>query len=188
MKHKARNRTRAEIRVSRRNFFRKLISLLLLLLCIVPMLGGNVQPLWVIPAAVCTAICEDFYFSMLAGIIAGLGIDIACGNVFGANAIYMVLFCTSVTLLFTQLLRPGFFHFFWLTALCTFLRAGLTYLLTAVIFRVDGREMLWQRVLLPSCLLTLAAAVIVYLLYLPCMKLLTKKFRSMDAAAIRRDW
>ena len=48
--------------------------------------------------------------------------------------------------------------------------------------------MLWQRVLLPSCLLTLAAAVIVYLLYLPCMKLLTKKFRSMDAAAIRRDW
>ena len=75
-----------------------------------------------------------------------------------------------------------------LTALCTFLRAGLTYLLTAVIFSVNGRETLWQRVLLPSCLLTLAAAVIVYLLYLPCMKLLTKKFRSMDAAAIRRDW
>lgn len=188
MKLKAQNRTRAEIRVSRRNFTRKTISILLLLISIIPMLGGRVQPLWVIPAAICIAIREDFYFSMIAGVIAGFGIDIACGNVLGANAIYMTVICSAVTLLFTQLLRPGFFHFFWLTALCTFLRAGLYYFLTAVIFRIESREVLWSAVLLPSSLLTLVAAVPVYLFYLPCMKLLTRRIRSMDAAAIRRDW
>lgn len=188
MKHKHQNHTRAEIRISRRNFLRKTVSILLLLLCIIPMLGGGVQPLWVIPAAICIAAREDFYFSMAAGVIAGFGIDIACNNVLGANAIFMVCFCAAVTFLFTQLLRPGFFNYLWLTALCAFLRAGLLYFLTAAIFRTEGREMLWQTVLLPSSLLTILAAVPVYLLYLPCIKLLTSRVRTMDAAAIRRDW
>jgi len=188
VKVKRKSRTRSEIRTRRRNLLRKTISLLLLLLCILPMIGGNVQPIWVIPAAVCIAMNEDFYFGMLAGVIAGFGIDLACDTALGANAIYMVLFCTFVSLLFTQLLRRSFVHFFWLTALCTFLRAGIHYLLTTVIFEAEGRAALWQSVLLPSCLLTLGAALIVYCFYLPCGRLLTGRVRSMDAAAIRRDW
>lgn len=48
--------------------------------------------------------------------------------------------------------------------------------------------MFWNSILLPSALLTLAAALLVYLLYLPLTRLLTKRVRSMDAAAIRRDF
>ena len=188
MKIKRKSRTRSEVRTRRRDLLRKTVCLLLLLLCVFPMLGGNVQPLWVIPAAVFIAMHEDYYFVLFTSVIAGLSIDLSCGTVLGANAIYTVCFCTGVTLLFSQLLRPGFFHFLWLTALCAFLRAGLQYLLTAAIFRADGREALWMHILLPSAAMTVITAIIVYLLYLPCTKLLTKRVRSMDAAAIRRDW
>ena len=188
MKIKRRSRTRSEIRTSRRDLLRKTVELLLLVLCVLPMLGGRVQPLLVIPAAVCIAMYEEFYFVMAAGILAGLSIDLACGSALGANAIYMVICCTSVNLLFTQILRRGFFHFFWLTAVCIFLHAGIRFLLSVGIFRTVGRELLWQQILLPSALLTLLAAIPVYWLYLPSAKLLTKRVRSMDAAAVRRDW
>lgn len=182
------SRTRSERKTMRRNAIRKTLSLLLLLLCAVPMLGGGVQPLWVIPAVICICMHEELYFCMFAGVLAGFSIDIACDSNLGANAMYLVCFCTACSLLFAQLLRRSFLNYFLITMICVMLRSGMTYLLTAVLFRVAGREILWQRVLLPSALMTLIAAIPVYLLYLPCAKLLTKRVKSMDAAAIRRDW
>jgi rod shape-determining protein MreD len=180
-------RTSSEQRTRRRNLIRRALSLLLLLLCIIPMLGGGLQPLWVIPAAVCICMNEDLYFCMSAGVIAGFGIDLACGSVLGVNAIYMVILCTAVCLLFEQILRRSFLHYFVLTAAGVFLHGMLRWLLTVGIFRTEGRELFWGRILFPSALLTLAAALPVYLLYYPLSRLLTKRVRSMDAAAIRRD-
>ena len=172
----------------RRNLLRRVLSLLILLLCAVPMLGGGVHALWVIPAAVCISMNEDLYFCMAGGVIAGLCIDIACGNVLGANAIYMVCFCTLVCLLFEQILRRTFLHYMVLTAACVFLLNILRWILTVGIFRTPGRELLWTDLLIPVSLRTVLAAVPVYLLFLPLSWLLTKHVRSMDAAAIRRDW
>ena len=180
-------RTSSEQKTRRRNFIRRALSLLLLLLCTVPMLGGGLQPLWVIPAAACISMNEDLYFCMAAGVIAGFGIDLACGSPLGVNAISMVIFCTAVCLLFEQILRRTFLHYFVLTSAGVFLHGSLRYLLTVGIFRTEGRELFWGKILMPSALLTLAAAVIVWLLYLPLSRLLTKRVRSMDAAAIRRD-
>lgn len=180
-------RTGSEQRTRRRNLIRRTLSLLLLLLCTVPMLGGGLQPLWVLPAAVCISMNEDLYFCMAAGVIAGFGIDLACSSVLGVNAIYMVILCTAVCLLFEQILRRTFLHYFVLTAAGVFLHSCLRWLLTVGIFRTEGRELFWGKILFPSALLTLAAAVIVYLLFLPLSRLLTKRVRSMDAAAIRRD-
>ncbi|MBR6107667.1 MAG: rod shape-determining protein MreD [Oscillospiraceae bacterium] len=181
------SRTRSERRTSRRNFFRMTLSMLLLLLCWFPMLGGGVRALWTIPAAICISMHEDMYFCMAAGVVGGFGIDIACGNPLGVNAIYLVICCTFVCLLFEQILRRSFFHYFVLTALCTFLRSGFVYLFSGVLFRVSGRELLWERVLLPSSLRTAAAAIPVFLCFLPLSRLLTKRVRSMDAAAISRE-
>lgn len=181
-------RTRSEQRTRRRNFIRKTLSLVLLLLCAFPMLGGGLQPLWVLPAAVCISMNEDLYFCMAAGVAAGFCIDLACGSVLGTNAIFLVIACTAVCLLFEQILRRTFLHYIVLTAGLTFLHSGLRYVIQVGAFRRPGRELFWQEVLLPSALLTLLAAVIVYLLYLPLSRLLTKRVRSMDAAAIRRDW
>ena len=62
------------------------------------------------------------------------------------------------------------------------------WFLTAGIFRTPGRERLWTDLLIPVAVRTVIAAVPVYLLFLPLSRLLTKHVRSMDAAAIRRDW
>lgn len=161
---------------------------MLLILCTIPMLGGGLQPIWVIPAAICICMNEDLYFCMAAGVIAGFGIDLACDSILGVNAMYMVILCTAVCLLFAQILRRSFVHYFILTAAGVFLHSALRYLLTVGIFRAEGKEMFWNSILLPSALLTLAAALPVYLLYLPLTRLLTKCVRSMDAAAIRRDF
>lgn len=189
MKTKRRqSRTRSEIRTSRRDFIRRTFCLLILLLCAVPMLGGGVQALWVLPAAICISMHEEMYFCMGAGVTAGLLIDLACGSVLGANAIFLVCYCTFVSLLFEQILRRSFWHYLVMTAGGVFLRSALSWILTVGIFRLPGRETVWQAVLLPSSLLTVAAAIPVYLLYLPPFRLLTKRVRSMDAVTLRRDW
>lgn len=186
-KPRRKRRTRSELRTARRNFFRKTLSLILLLLCIVPMLGGGVQPLYVIPAAVCISMNEGIYFCMAAGVIAGLGIDLACDSPLGVNAIFMVIACTAVCLLFEQILRRTFLHYFVLTAGTVFLHSALSYLLRVGIFHKPGREFYWKTVLLPSSIRTLIAAIVIYLLFLPLSRLLTKRVRSMDSAAIMRD-
>lgn len=186
-KPRRKRRTRSELRTSRRNFIRKTLSLILLLLCIVPMLGGGVQPLYVIPAAVCISMNEGIYFCMAAGVIAGFGIDLACASPLGVNAIFMVIVCTAVCLLFEQIFRRTFLHYFVLTAGTVFLHSALSYLLNVGIFRTAGREMVWQKILLPSSVVTLIAAAVIYLLFLPLSRLLTKRVRSMDSAAIMRD-
>lgn len=187
-KPRRQRRTSSEQRTQRRNLLRKAFSLILLIFCTIPMLGGGLQPIWVIPAAICICMNEDLYFCMAAGVIAGFGIDLACDSILGVNAMYMVILCTAVCLLFAQILRRSFVHYFILTAAGVFLHSALRYLLTVGIFRAEGKEMFWNSILLPSALLTLAAALLVYLLYLPLTRLLTKRVRSMDAAAIRRDF
>ena len=185
-KHRS-NRTRSEIKESRKRLLRRILGILLLLLCFVPMLGGGVQPLLSIPAAIIISMYDSAYFCMLTGVIAGLEIDLACDHPLGANAMLMVCFCTFVWLLFSQVLRPGFFYYLLLTACCALLRAGIEYLVTGVLFQAEGREVLWQQTLLPSFLYTVICAVPVFLLYLPCIRLLTRRVKSMDAAAVRRD-
>ncbi len=186
MKIKHRSKTTAEKRLRIMHTARRTISLLLLLLCAVPMFGGGVQALWVIPAAICIAMYEPCGFSMAAGVLAGLLIDLACSSHLGANAIFMVCFCTGAATLYAQVLRRTFLNFFWMVMLCTFGRAVCSYLFTAVLFQVEGQSVLWNTVLLPSALLTLFAAIPVYLLYLPGATWLRKRVKSMDAAAIHR--
>lgn len=187
MKIKSGSQTGTEKKIRRMNFWRRVLSILFLLICAIPMFGGGVQAIWVIPAAICISMNDEEYFSMLVGVLAGWLTDFACGSIFCANALFLVVCCTFTSLLFRTLLRRTFLNFFAITMVCTFLRAGLSFLLTQVLFRTEGREIVWSQVLLPSCLLTLLAAVLVYLLYLPIAKFLTKRVKSIDAAAIHRE-
>ncbi len=181
------NRTRSEKKTRRRNALRMVLSLLLLLLCAFPMFGGGVQPLSVIPALVCICMNETFYFSIFCGALSGLLIDVACGSVLGSNALFLLVFSAFASLLFERLLRPGFWHFLWLTFVCAAGRGALSYLLTAVLFRVEGRELLFREILLPSLILTMIISLLVYLLYLPCGRLLTKRVRPLSNAVMRFD-
>ena len=187
MKHSRRTRTRSERRTARRNYLRMALSLILLLLWAVPMFGGRVQPLPVIPALICIAMNEEFGFVIFCASAAGLLTDLACRYPLGATAIYFVIACAAVWLLFAELLRRGFLYWLLLTAVCTFLHAFLVWVLPLVSQSAAERSVLWTTVLLPSAGWTLLFALPVYLCYLPCGRLLTRRVRTMDAAAIRRD-
>lgn len=179
--------TNAEKKTRRMNLWRHICSFLLLLLAAIPMLGGGVRAMWVIPAAVCICMNEDVYVSMAAGVVAGLLIDFTTGAVLCANAMYLAVVCTFISLLFRQFFKRRFVSYIGITALCVFLRAGGSYLMTQVLFQVEDREILWHDVLLPSCLWTLPVAVVIYLAFLPVSRLLTRRVKSMDAAAIHRE-
>ena len=183
---KRKRRTTSEKRIRRRNLLRRCISVLILLLSAVPMFGGGVQPLPVIPAVICIAMYEEFYFSVFCGVLGGLLIDTACLSPLGSNAIYLVCAVTAVWLLFKGLLRRSFLHYILVTAAAVFLRCALLYLFTQVLMRTESRGVLWSTVLLPSSELTLLAALPVYWLYLPCERLLNRRVRSMDAAAVHQ--
>jgi len=177
--------TRSEIKESRKRLLRRILSILLLILCYVPMLGGGIQPLLSIPAAIIISMYDGAYFCMLTGVIAGLEIDLACDDPLGANAMLTVCFCTFVWLLCSRVIRPNIVYFLLLTACCAMLRNGIHYLVTAVLFQAEGREVFWQQILFPSFVRTMIGALPVYLLYLPCIRLLTKRVKSMDAAVMR---
>ena len=158
------------------------LSWLLLLLTALPMFGGGVQPLPVIPALVCIAVQEDLYFSMFCAVTAGFLTDIACGSYLGANAIFFVLFVTVLWLLFTQILRRSFWYFLLMTAAGTFLHAALRSVIILLFSHDHSVGAVWPQTLLPSACLTMLSALIVYVLFLPCGRLLGRRVRSMDAA------
>lgn len=182
---KRKSRTTTEKRIRRRNLLRGCLSVLMLLLAAVPMFGGGVQPLPVIPAVICIAMYEEFYFSVFCGVLGGLLIDTACLSPLGANAIYLSVIAAAVWLLFKGLLRRSFLHYLCVTAAAVFLRCGLLYFFTQVLMRNESRGVLWTNVLLPSSLRTLLAALLVWCLFLPGRKLLKGRIRTGDAAAVR---
>lgn len=183
---KRKSRTTSEKRIRRRNLVRMLLSVLILLLSAVPMFGGGMQPLPVIPAVICIAMGEEFYFSVFCGVLGGLLIDTACMSPLCSNAIYLVCVSAAVWLLFKGLLRRSLLHFLGVTAAAVFLRCGLLYLFTQVLMQNDGRTVLWTEVLLPSSIWTLVCALPVYWLFLPLRRLMPGRGHSMEAAAANR--
>lgn len=183
---KRKSRTTTEKRIRRRNLLRMGLSVLILLLSAVPMFGGGVQPLPVIPAVICIAMQEEFYFSLFCGALGGLLIDTACMSPLGSNAIFLVCAVTAVWLLFKGLLRHSLLHFLCVTAAAVFLRCALLYLFTQVLMQTEGRTVLWTAVLLPSSLWTVVCALPVYWLFLPLRRLTAGRGHSMEAAAANR--
>ncbi len=186
MKTSKMGRTIAEKHASRRDILRRVLSILLLLLSTVPMFGGGVCAMWVMPVIVCICMYEQPYFCMAAGIIGGIAMDLVTGTAIGTNAIYLVIFATAASMLFSHLLAKSFLHYLPVTAICVLLHGGLRYSIQAWLLRRPGSDVLWSAVLWPSIQKTMLAAVFIYLLYLPIAKLLTKRVHSMDAAAVQR--
>lgn len=186
MKTNKMGRTVAEKHATRRNILRRVLSMLLLLLSAVPMLGGGVRALWVIPVIVCICMYEHPCFCMMASVIGGIAIDLATGAAIGTNAIFLVIFATAASLLFSHLLAKRFLHYLWVTAFCALLHGGLRYSIQAWLLQRPGCNTLWSAVLLPSIYKTMVAAVVIYLLYLPIAKLLTKRVQTIDTAAVQR--
>ena len=63
------------------------------------------KPVLLVPIALAIAVNNNQYGSVVTGAICGFLIDIACGKLFGYNAVILAFFCIVVSLLFELYLR-----------------------------------------------------------------------------------
>ena len=66
--------------------------------------GTLLKPILLVPIAICIAIDNNQYASVLTGAVCGFLIDISCGKLFGYNAVILSFFCIVVSLLFLPVL------------------------------------------------------------------------------------
>ncbi len=126
--------------------------------------GSERKPLLLIPVALCIASHTEEISAMLTGMFCGLLLDSACGKLPGFNAMILVISCVLVSLLYRYFLRQKLMNMLILTAGCTFLEGYLNYLLYYALWDYEEVELIWEKILFPSCLMTIISTVIFYFL------------------------
>ena len=136
------------------------LYVLLLALCFVlQCTGRHLNPLYVIPAAVCISMSEGVLTAAGVGVVTGLMIDISCGKLLGLNALFLVCGCVCTALLFMHLLRHNI------------IKGGLDYLFYYYMWNYDAVETVFARWHLPVIFLTTGAVLPLY----PIFKLIKRR-------------
>ncbi len=125
----------------------------------------DVKPNFVIPAAVCIAMREGEFLGGLYGAFVGILCDLGGFNLFGLNAILLLIAGVACGLLTIYLLRPGLFNFLMLLAAVLLTRSLLDYLLNFLMWGYENVWMVLAYRILPGVAYSLVAAPLVYLFY-----------------------
>lgn len=125
----------------------------------------EVKPNFVIPAAVCIAMREGEFTGGLYGAFAGILCDLGGFNLFGLNAILLLIAGVVCGLLTIYLLRPGLLNFLLLLAAVLLARGLLDYLLNFLMWGYENVWMVLAYRTLPGVGYSLAVSPVVYLLY-----------------------
>lgn len=126
--------------------------------------GSYKKPLLLIPLALCIASHTGEVQAMSVGAVCGLLLDLACDKLIGFNAIFLVLGCTSVSLLYRYLLKQKLLNMLFLTTVFVLIQGFVDYIFYYVIWDYEGSELILQKYILPSCCMTIVSAVIFYFL------------------------
>lgn len=126
--------------------------------------GSYLKPLLLIPAALCIASHTGEIQAMAVGTICGLLLDLACGKLLGYNAVWLVVACVTVSLLHSYLLREKLLNMLLLTVVCTAVQGYLDFVFYYAIWGHEDVSLIYTRVILPSGMMTVAAAVPLYFL------------------------
>ena len=95
---------------------RWILYIIIILLSFTLMTTGSwLKPVFLVPVAICIAISNDTMISAYTGAFCGFMIDIACGRLFGYNAVLLTVFCALVSLLYELYLRKKFLNYLWIT-------------------------------------------------------------------------
>ncbi|MBR6616557.1 MAG: rod shape-determining protein MreD, partial [Oscillospiraceae bacterium] len=78
--------------------------------------GSFLKPMLLLPLALCISSHTGEIQATAVGMICGLLMDIACGKLLGYNAVWMVVSCVAVSLLYTYMLRQKLLNIVILTA------------------------------------------------------------------------
>ena len=141
-----------------------LFAVLILLCYLAETSGSYVKPLLLIPVSLCIASHTGELQAMTAGAACGLLLDLSCGKLPGCNAMILVICCVIVSLLYRYVLRQKLLNMLFLTAVCTFVQGGLDYVLYYAVWGHEDVFLVWQKLILPSCLMTVISSVIFYFL------------------------
>lgn len=144
--------------------FRWILYYAVIFLCFIIMTSGTLmKPVLLIPAALCIAVNNNKYACAVTGAVCGFLIDIACGKLFGYNAVVLTFFCILVSLMFELYLRNKFLNVMLVTVAVSFITGWLDYKFYYEIWNYENVERLFSTVTIPVWLLTSVSAVFVYL-------------------------
>ncbi len=124
--------------------------------------GSGLKPVLLIPLALCIASHSGEIQAMAVGTVTGLLMDISSGKLLGYNAIWMVVCCVGVSLLYNYLLRQKLLNILALTAACVLVQGYLDFILYYGIWGHDNVGLIYRDVILPSGILTILSTIIVY--------------------------
>lgn len=165
---------------------RWLLYLLIIFFSFVIMTSGSwKKPVLLVPVALCIAINTDIMISALTGAACGFLIDIACGRLFGYNAVILTIFCVASTLIFELYLRKKFFSFMAISAAVSFLQCWLDYKFFYEIWDYPDVERIFRSVTLKVWIYTLISSVIMYFIFKLINHLLMPKEHLTIEEAIR---
>ncbi len=137
-------------------------SLLILGAFLLATSGSFLKPMLLIPLALCISSHTGEIQATAVGMISGLLMDITCGKLLGYNAIWMVVSCVAVSLLYTYILRQKLLNILILTAACVLVQGYLDYLFYYAIWGYEDVVQIYTRTILPSSCLTLGSVLLFY--------------------------
>ena len=142
-----------------------LYYLLILVFFTIMTSGTYTKPMLLVPAAICIAIGNDVMAAAVTGAVCGFLTDMACGRLFGYNAVLLTVFCVAASLIFELYLRNKFANYLWITAIASFLQCWLDYKFYYQIWDYENVSRIFYHVSLKVWVYTVIASVVVYALY-----------------------
>lgn len=125
----------------------------------------DVKPNLVAPAAIGIAVFEGEFLGGLYGALAGVLCDLGGFNLFGFNAIILLISCVGVGLLIIYMLRPTVINYVLLAAGILLIRGLLDFLFNYVMWGYDNAHILLLSRILPTVLYSAAISPLLYYLF-----------------------
>lgn len=124
--------------------------------------GSGLKPLLLLSLAICISSHTGEIQAMAVGTVCGLLLDIACGKLLGYNAVWLVVCCVIVSLLYNYFLRQKLINIVMLTAGCALVQGYLDYTFYYAIWGHEDVELIYTDVILPSGGMTVLSAAVLY--------------------------
>lgn len=148
-----------------KTFVRWVLYYILILLGFCMMTAGSwLKPVVLVPIALAIAAGNNIYGSVFTGAFCGLLIDVACGRLFGFNAVIMAVLCVICSLVYQLWLKNRFINYLWTTALFSYIQCRLDYEFYYKIWRYADVENIFVHTTLRVWAYTVISAVFVWLL------------------------
>lgn len=168
--------------------FRWIAYLLVIFICFIIMTSGTwLKPILLVPAAMCISMRNGQLSSAFTGAFCGLLIDVACGRLFGFNAVILAALCAMVSLVFELYLRQRFFNYLWITAVAALVQLWLDYKFYYQIWSFSDSDLIFRTVTMKVWIYTIISALVVYPVYRLIDRLLMPKTHLTIEEAIRTN-